>query len=450
MPPRAPLPIQWDLVVESFSEASFLWARWEDAMHSPRHTLDDVVHWVEARLQGSIDGVRLGGARALETVLVPALTGPRHRPATVAAHILTSMGRLGIEYVVAAMAAAKPERVRALGLGVAYNPGAQWPSVFVEYLARLPTEAQATMIDAFAVRRWQLPPGMDAHVDRDAKPVQLATLRLAATVRDPWASAYVNWGLQRSDPRLRIEACRSALLRGHADATSRAGELIRAKMPGCEPLLPLVVLGRGERLLPMLQARLEAGDRSRALFDAIACVGTIEAADLCASLLDDPAAARLAADGLRAITGIDPTPPPGTVREPDDCPRELLLLPLPLPDALRAAWQAQRGRYGAHQRHLGGRPFAPEDLHAALVAAPMRRRHTLAAELGMRTAAAAQVTTTTWTRVQRTQLAAVGAAIDPAARVAVGAPAWPIAGAGVAAGVAAVASGSPASMRAGR
>ena len=46
MSPRPRPAPAWDLVTESFSEAVFLWARWEDAMHSPRHTLDDVVYYV--------------------------------------------------------------------------------------------------------------------------------------------------------------------------------------------------------------------------------------------------------------------------------------------------------------------------------------------------------------------------------------------------------------------
>lgn len=399
--------LQWDLVVESFGEAAFLWARWDDAMHSPRHDLDAVVHWVEERLVGALDGVRLEGQRAFEELLVPALSGRRHREATVAAHLLTQMGRVGIEHVVAAMISAKPERIDALRRGVEHSPGAQWPSILAEYVPRLSPVAQAAVVDAFAFRRWPTPPGMDAQIDRNAKPVQLASLRLAAAVRDPWTQAYIDWGAQRSDARLRIEAAKAALLRGHPDASSRAGELIRTKTPGIDPLLPLVVLARGERLLPVLQAQLQAGEGSRAVFDALACVGTIEAADLCASLLDHDRWARLAADGLRAITGIDPTPPAGTVQEPADCPRDELLLPLPLPEAMREEWQKRRAHWSAKQRYLGGRPFDPTQLVAYLVGAPMRRRHSLAAELSMTTQGASQVATLGWTRVQRAQLAAI-------------------------------------------
>jgi uncharacterized protein (TIGR02270 family) len=401
--------LQWDLVTESFSEAAFVWARWEDAMHSPRHDLEQVVHWVEERLLGALEGVRLGGPRAFEELIVPALAGKRHREATVAAWLASSMGRAGIEHVVAAMIAAKPERLIALRRGLEHSSGAQWPSIFAQYVTRMPAETQAAVLEAFAFRRWATPPGMDALIDRNAKPVQLASLRLAANVREPWTQPYIDWGAQRSDARLRIEAARAALLRAHPDASSRAGELIRTRSPGIESLLPLVVLARGERLLPLLQSQLQADAGSRAVFDALACIGTIEAADVCARLLDHPVLARLAADGLRAITGIDPTPPAGTVAQPDDCPRDELLLPLPLPEQLREQWQQRREHYAPQQRYFGGRAFDPGQLPALLRTAPMRRRHLLAAELTMRTAGLAQIATTTWTRVQRGQVDAAAA-----------------------------------------
>lgn len=409
MPPRARPPNQWDLVTESFSEAAFLWARWEDAMESPRHTLGDVVYWVEERLLGALDGVRLGGQRAVEELLIPALTARRTRPATIAAHLLTQVGRAGIERVVATMLDAAPERLVALRRGVECSAGAQWPSIFSEFVGRLPPAAQATVLDAFAFRRWPAPPGTDAQVDRTAKPVQLASLRLAAVTRDAWTLPYIEWGLQRSDPLLKIEAARAAALRGHAPAMAHVGELVRTKTPGSDVLLPLAVLDRGARLLPMLQARLLEGKVGRHVFDALACVGTIEAADVCASLLDHADHGRLAADGLRAITGLDPTPPYDAGVVAAEGPRDELLLPTPAPEVLRAAWTELRPHYETKVRYLGGRPFDPATLADALSRAPMRRRHLLAAELAMRTGGAAQIVTATWTRLQRGQIDALQA-----------------------------------------
>ena len=51
----------WDLVQESFDEAAFLWSRWEEALASHARDLAGVSFWVEERLFGSLDGIRLGG-----------------------------------------------------------------------------------------------------------------------------------------------------------------------------------------------------------------------------------------------------------------------------------------------------------------------------------------------------------------------------------------------------
>ena len=406
MAPRPRPAPAWDLVTESFSEAVFLWARWEDAMHSPSHTLDDVVWWVEERLLGALDGVRFGGQRAFDELLVPALQGRRHRPATIAAHLLTGMGRAGVEHIVAAMIDAPPERLVALRRGIECNPGSQWPNVLAEFAPRLPPDAQAVVLDAFAYRRWPSPPGMDARIDRNARAVQLAALRLSGVVRDAWTAAYVDWGLRRAEPDLIAEATLAAFLRGHPRALERARELVDARAPRSSELLPLVAISRGEKMLPVLHARLKDAEVERGVFDALACIGTVDAADACATLLDHPKLQRLAADALRAITGLDPTPPAHTVIEPVDIPRAELLLPTPHPETLREAWSQQRNAMQPRVRHLGGTLFDPATLRAALASAPMRRRHALADELALAVPSKSRLVTTTWTRVQRAQLAA--------------------------------------------
>ncbi len=413
MPSRPRPPLRWDLVTESFSEATFLWARWQDALESPRHTLTSVLHWVEERLQGALDGVRLGEQRATDEILLPALLGKRDRPAAVAAHLLVGGARQGIEQVAAALLGAAPRRLAALAQAIACSTGAQWPKVLVEYVPRMPAQVQAAVLDAFAFRRWPLPPGIDAQIERNAKPVQLASLRLAACVGDRWTVPYIEWGLRRSDPELRVAAARAALLRGLEGAVAKVADAVRDDIPGSDALLPLLVAMRGERLLPVLPVRLQRpGVDARAVFDALWCMGTVGAADLCAARLDDPTHARLAADALRGITGIDPTPPPGR-EAPLDVPRDELMLPEPDPAALRERWLERRPRMLEHQRHLEGEPFDPGDVLPRLARTPLRRRHRLADELAARSGGAQQLETRAWSRVQWAQLAALSHAAQP-------------------------------------
>ena len=408
--PRVLPPPRWDLIAESFSEAAFLWSRWEDALDSPRHTLDDVVFWVEERLIGALDGVRLGDGAAVEALLVSALTGRRTRRATVAAYLLASRDRAGVAHVVESMTGADPRRLDALRRGLERSLGAQWAQVVTHEIPRLPAAAQAAVLDALAFRRLPLPPGLDAHLARDAPEVQRSGLRLSATMHEPWTEAYIRWGLSQAEPELQVEAARAATLRGHRGAVERAYELVTGQWPGSEPLLPLCAFASGNRLLPLLQARVAAGDAARETFDALASIGTIEAADVCAAALDTPEQARLAADGLGAITGLDPAPPPGHPQVDDDASADALLLPLPHAESLRTRWQQARRDYRPRQRYFGGRPFSPASLANALATSTMRRRRLLAWELALRTRGSAHVNTTTWTEVQRRQQSALAAA----------------------------------------
>ena len=313
--PRALPPPQWDLVKESFREAAFLWARWEDALDSPLHTLDDVVRCVERRLVGALDGVRVGGRRAIDELLIPALSGRRHYEATVAVHILGALGRSELGHVIAAFMQVPDDRLVALRRGLECC-NAEWPHVLALSLASMRAEAQAALLDAFAFRRFPLPPGVDGGLSRSSTSVQAAGLRLAATVNQPWAVPYIEWGLPRSDPMLHVAAAAAGMLRAHPDAPARAQEAITRRSPGSDVLLPLFAIARGDRLMPILLARVQAGDATREVFDALACIGTVTAADTCAAVLHRPDQARLAADGLHAITGVDPRPPPSPGEPP--------------------------------------------------------------------------------------------------------------------------------------
>ena len=55
-----------DLVDESLDEAAFLWRRWETELTSLTRSLDEIYSWTEDRLHGALDGVRVGGPRAVE------------------------------------------------------------------------------------------------------------------------------------------------------------------------------------------------------------------------------------------------------------------------------------------------------------------------------------------------------------------------------------------------
>jgi uncharacterized protein (TIGR02270 family) len=326
---------------------------------------------------------------------------------------LSSMGAPGTEALADALCTLPEARLPALGRGIQRGLDEQAPRHWVKRLSSLPPHAQAVVLEAWAFRQWRTPDGIDRVLARNEKSVQQSCLKLAATQGTAWSRTYVEWGLARSSVSLRLEAARSGLLLGMPRALEVAHELVAGNAPGGESLLPAVALARGERALPLMTARLRAGTATREVFEALACVGTLEAGELCAHALDHEPHTRLAAEALATILGI--TPRPRRDREAEDDARARteaprlgpdLLLPDPDIDDLRARWLALRSDLKPHCRYLDGRPFVPEGLRDALTTLPTRRRHALATDLALRTAGKAHVTTRTWTGVQRAQIAA--------------------------------------------
>ncbi len=407
---RRPRPaVAWDLVCESFAEASFLWSRWEDALDSPQHTLDDVSNSVEDRLLGALEGVELGGLRAVEELLHPGLRHKRVRRATVAAYLLASAGRDSAQLVADAFAAA-PNRRRLLALrrGLECARGSHGVLALCEVLPRLEPAAQAEALNVLAFRRVAPPPGVDTGLDRQNAEVQRRSIRLAASACSGRGDAYIEWGLRRSDPVLQVEATRAGMLRGRRGAAERAYALAAQRWAGTDALLPLCGLAHGNRALPIVSARADDGESTREAFDALAAIGTPEAAEVCARALDNPDQSRLAADALGTITGIRPAIEPGDPYD-EDVPRNQLLLVAPSVDRTRALWTRARAGYRSGQRYFEGRPFSQDQLGLALATSSMRRRSLLARELLLRTQSAHHVTTRTWTGVQRAELGSMRA-----------------------------------------
>lgn len=406
---RARPPVAWDLVCESFAEASFLWARWEDALDSPRHTLDDVGHSVEDRLLGTLEGVQLGGRRAVEELLHPGLQHRRARRATVAAYLLASAGRDSARLVTEAFAAS-PSRRRLLALrrGLECARGPHGVLALCEVLPRLDPVAQAEALNVLAFRRVAPPPGVDTGLDRRNAEVQRSSIRLAASACSGRGDAYIEWGLRRSDPVLQVEATRAGMLRGRRGAAERAYTLTAKRWAGADALLPLCGLAHGNRALPIVSARANDGEPTREAFDALAAIGTPEAAEVCVHALDNPEQSRLAADALGTITGIRPAVEAGDPYD-DEVPRDQLLLAAPSVDQTRAAWTRAKAGYRSGQRYFEGRPFSAAQLGPALATSSMRRRSLLARELLLRSHSAHHVTTKTWTGVQRAELGSVQA-----------------------------------------
>jgi uncharacterized protein (TIGR02270 family) len=418
--PYAPTPL-WDLVEDSFAEAQFLWQRWELDLDSNVRDLAGVAFWTEDRLAGALDGVRLAADQAFEPLLAPALASDDLDQLTVAAPVAATSDSTPVrQALLAIVGGAEGERLYVLRRALELVPSDAHLAPLEDRLARGTPEQRAALVALRAFRRRA--PGNElaellAARDPERRAVGLHAARRAAAAA---VLPAVESALGERSPLLRDAAIESALVLGSAAAWAACLEVVRRQTPQTQqPLLLVALLAPEAEQQPLLDALGNETLRRAALF-AAGFAGTRAAADAVLAVMDRPADAALAAEAFCAITGLDLgrerliAPPPPEPEQPiplpdDDLEADLVetvegQLDAPDVPGIKRWWEAQRPRFKEGVRHLAGRPVTLAGLHAALTAAPMRRRHALALELAVRTGGHVDVATRAFARVQRSQL----------------------------------------------
>ncbi len=409
-----------DLVEESFDEAEFLWRSWEAALHSHARDLDGVSFWVEERLLGSLDGVRLGREYALTSLIQPGLLSEQPERATVSAHLLaTASDPASTEALLGAFTELEPERYSILRRGIEVAPSPSLPEL-ARVLLRGDAEQQAVYVEVCAFRRQDI--GALARDAATSTSEKLAVAGLCALRYSPPESgaAQVTVQLGSTSPAVAAAAIETGLILGLPAAWSACRELARASAPESgRALLLLGMLGGKSEFELLLNALSDERSRNAALV-ALGYAGTLAAADLCVTQLGDPDSARLAAEAFCAITGLDLEEARMVEKEPSETaepipfeeedldanlvPSPESLLPLPKVSLVQRWWETNRARFRPEQRYIGGRPLTFDTLQMALECGPMRRRPSIALELSVRTQGRYSVRTDAFSSVQRAQL----------------------------------------------
>ena len=137
----------WDLVEESFDEAEFLWHRWEDGLLSHARDLAGTAFWVEERLAGSLEGIRVGGDAAFESLLAPAMASDHPWRLSVAAHVAaTSDSRQARDVLSIMMGVASGPRLATFRRAVELAPQAEQTGVVERKLASGGLEQKAALL----------------------------------------------------------------------------------------------------------------------------------------------------------------------------------------------------------------------------------------------------------------------------------------------------------------
>lgn len=416
-----PAPI-WSLVNDSLDEAEFLWRRWEVALSTHALDLEGVAFWIEERLFGSLDGVRVGESAALEQLILPALEADDLHRATVAAHILaTETTPHAFEALAHGMRGATPERLAVFRRAVELSHSDLGLARLERELAHVSPQLSAALIDARTFQGRPPTSAIGEALTSREPALEAAALRALRGGSAQLGRSAVSAGCRSPDAGVLEAAMETGLVLGVPEAWSLCHHLAASAAPAARARLLLALVGSERDHSSLYDALAPEATRREALF-ALGFAGTLAAADAALRAMQDPALAQLAAEAFCAITGLDleaerllaaeeDAPVEPIPFEHEDLDADLVPAPeelLPRPDVAGVmSWWSSHGRsFRPGQRYLRGRPLDGAVLREALRAEPMRRRHAIALELAVRTQGHFQVQTRTFTREQKRQLQA--------------------------------------------
>ena len=407
--------VLWDVIDEHLAEADFLAGQWLAVARSSRISARARQLTIEPRLIAHVDGLVLGGATVADRALWPLLAvgEPDDTVPMMAAALalLADADGATVDRLVERLRDTRDAAVRA-AIGKAFEITARAdvsePVRLALYATDVP-QAQAVLLEILAGRRVAPGPISGALLASPSESVRAAALSAVAAIggldREPHLT-HVEDGLAHASPAVREAARRTGLVWNLRSAWQSC--ISQACAGDLGAMIDWASLG-GASAVAALAAQLSSPPSSppasplssRSALFALGFSGSPEAVDACMPMLSDsdPAVARLAAEAVGAITGLDVSEAPFASPPPEDDtgeplrevdPAELDLaptdeLPSPAPDAIRTWWRERRGAFATQVRYLRGQPWSLEAVQRALGEGPLRRTGPLAREIAIRT-----------------------------------------------------------------
>ena len=414
-----------DLVDESFDEAAFLWRRWEGELTSLTRNLDEIYSWTEDRLHGALDGVRVGGAAAIDTATEALVSDDIDRVTAGAGVLASSADRGATDVLMDALRDAKGTRLRAIVRALEVLGSDQSLRAAASMLAAAGPDHAGALCRLKAFRR--VAPGneMAVALKGDSPDAQVDAIRAARLIPSAggdseWLSAML---LEGAAP-VQYAATETGMCLRHPKAWDTAMGLARKNDPDSGPFLNLIALfGSAEDHEIVYKTLRTPGQQVPAIW-ALGHIGTSRAVEACLAGMKREPLGRACGEVYSWITGADlerdglalPEPEVETPTfEDDDLDADLVppseaLWPLPDPEALARHWHALKTNWAPNVRYIRGRPVSGETLLVTIETGPMLRRPDLVLEIRVKTRGRCDVETRAFTARQRQMMAAARAA----------------------------------------
>jgi uncharacterized protein (TIGR02270 family) len=424
--------ILWDVIEEHLDEAAFLWPQWERALVSPRYVPGEVMSGPEERLLAHVQGLLECGPPAVERLLLPALEEEPGRICAAALTLLVDGAREPLAGLLDRLESGGEVYQDCIRRVLEVAGGDALTSCLGEVVqeARAPALVLASVLGALSVRARNAPSlGLRPFLSSREPLLQAAALLAAGRWQRPLLPEELRGALDSPSAVVRDAALEAGLLLGHRAAWDACRHVVASRLPGCRLAMRLLAMGGTPQDLQELLQQLDAPGLREDALRALCASGRPEAVEACLPLLREKKVARLAGEVFSATTGVALEGPlvleSPEEDEDEDAPVGVALsaeglalgaereLPLPEPGALETAWKEARKRLVAGARHLQGQRLDAETCMRSLKLAPMRRRHDLALELGIRSGGAWRVNTKDFVQVQWAQLSSLSPANMP-------------------------------------
>jgi uncharacterized protein (TIGR02270 family) len=388
-----------DLIEESFDEAAFLWRRWETELTSLTRNLQEIYSWTEDRLHGALDGVRVGGARAVEFARKELQSDEADR-VTVATAILSSVAEPGApDAIVAALKVAEGKRLDAMLRGLELLGSDQVLRAAAPVLAA-PEPTQAGALCRLKLFR-RVAPGDELATAFTSKvaDVQVDAVRAARLAPAESADRWISAGLSSDNADVRYAAVESGLCLRIDHTWETATQLATQRDPAAGRYLKLLAIFGSADEHESVYAALRVPELQLPAIWALGHIGNVRAADACVAGMQHETIARACGEAYCWITGADlerdkltaeEKPVDAPSFEDDDLDADLVpppeaLWPLPQPEAVKQHWLGLRSGWPATVRHIRGTPVNGEVLLETMETGPMIRRSDIALELRVKT-----------------------------------------------------------------
>jgi uncharacterized protein (TIGR02270 family) len=376
-----------DVIEEHLAEAAFYMGKWDRALGSLDHTLDELRWGPEELLRANVDGLVVGGEDALE-LLWSAIEGDDVEdwtgPAVAALALLKLGGPTAFERLLGRL----PESTQVPLWGVARafiaSDAAGLDQALVGSISRVDAAKHPALFEVLADRGLDPGPVVDVAL---TVPIGMATVPALRAIRGRPKSTYLCGLVERffgsPDRDVRETAIATGLLWGMPSAAAALADATRDRLPHA---LLLTALTGGEREQREIFAALDVPAQRAAALGALRGVATVEAADACLRFIADSnrLLGHLAAEAFAFMTGLDlgnssfavPVDKAAELSDEDGTiPHWLAALPDLDGAALLRWWEAIRQGFRPRARYLRGHLWTPDVARDLLGALPMRWRH---------------------------------------------------------------------------